>query len=440
MRVVTQDIVDAARGGDWLLAHELARRSVVESSIVLNLATGATTGDDQLAHDVIKCAGLCPLNLVGTLQCNHTITDTQESSTQGDKEALPERSTTDSHDEGSPKSGKQMSKKSVEILHKFVARMTENRTRRTHTATLVRLSKELLLAAGAGHLEEVKRLIKQGAYVNYKCPSHSLYQAATGEHQDVVFELLKSGAQPSFKVEGLDFMSWCISKGYLQCVRYFLRLEGVDAETRRYHHEQFWETTILTAVRSKQFECLEMLLKEPGINEVINKPARDGKTPLFIAASLGLDQFVKKLIDCGALLNLSDSSNETALFIAAEHGHVGCLELLIAAGADVNLANWRRTTPHIVATEKGHLKCSNLLKAANADVNKSIQSASRHQIPKSAESEALSDWAKKLRENGPAQQSTRDGIVSESSDNTGHNPTELSCEQNDQGCKSSAQI
>lgn len=61
----------------------------------------------------------------------------------------------------------------------------------------------------------------------------------------------------------------------------------------------------------------------------------NGTTPLMIAASKGLTQFVREILNHGAEVNAQDLDNWTALLCAAKAGHLDVVEILFESGADI---------------------------------------------------------------------------------------------------------
>ena len=66
----------------------------------------------------------------------------------------------------------------------------------------------------------------------------------------------------------------------------------------------------------------------------VNAQAKDGWTPLMVAARWRTPEFVQVLIDAGADLNLRNMDSKTALVLAKEGGQTQSVELLREAGAE----------------------------------------------------------------------------------------------------------
>lgn len=79
--------------------------------------------------------------------------------------------------------------------------------------------------------------------------------------------------------------------------------------------------------------------------------ARNGLTPLHLAADIGNVEIAQILLEHGAAVNqLSLDFGDSPLFMASSKGHKNVAELLLQHGADVNLAtNDKGFTPLYVA-------------------------------------------------------------------------------------------
>ncbi len=70
-----------------------------------------------------------------------------------------------------------------------------------------------------------------------------------------------------------------------------------------------------------------------GEDREVNRPERDGKTPLMLAAYSGHENIVRWLLGLGAHVTPQDTTGKTASDYAKEHGHTTCLRLLKNANA-----------------------------------------------------------------------------------------------------------
>jgi len=99
--------------------------------------------------------------------------------------------------------------------------------------------------------------------------------------------------------------------------------------------------------------------------------AVDGRTPLHVAAELGMCRFVRRIARGGVRVDLPDHQGLTALMAAASVGHVEAVALLLEAGAAVGVADGagRRPLHHAVQPLEDSVEVARLLLGARADVN-----------------------------------------------------------------------
>lgn len=91
-------------------------------------------------------------------------------------------------------------------------------------------------------------------------------------------------------------------------------------------------------------------------------------TPLIEAASKGLNDICRKLIEVGADVN-AKCARQTALTCASGAHHRDVCLTLIAAGADVNIQDSEGVSPLINAASDGYIDVCKQLIAAGVDVN-----------------------------------------------------------------------
>lgn len=89
--------------------------------------------------------------------------------------------------------------------------------------------------------------------------------------------------------------------------------------------------------------------------------AVDMNKELRLAASIGDDEAVAKLLDAGADVNAANKFNKTALMMAVENDNLETVALLLARGADVNARTVANCTALTFAAENGHSGITALL-------------------------------------------------------------------------------
>lgn len=95
-----------------------------------------------------------------------------------------------------------------------------------------------------------------------------------------------------------------------------------------------------------------------------------GSTPLDSAAHFGFKQMVELLISNGANVNARTANGDTPLHNASIYGYEDIAKLLISKGADVNVKNDFGATPLLLASiHQGNTKYGEFLIAKGADIN-----------------------------------------------------------------------
>jgi serine/threonine protein kinase len=193
-------------------------------------------------------------------------------------------------------------------------------------------NKELLKASQKGDVEEVKKLLKEGAYVNAKNEfgSTPLHLAAISGHIEVVKLLIEHGAYVNAKNE-------------------------------------FGSTPLYYATKNGHIEVVKLLIE----NEAdVNAEGDDGSTPLHIAARNGHIEIVKLLIENGANVNAKDKYGWTPLHEAAFYGHIEVARLLLEHGAEPNIKNNEGKTAMDLTLEKGYSDIVKLIRGIQRGIEK----------------------------------------------------------------------
>ena len=198
----------------------------------------------------------------------------------------------------------------------------------------------LYMAAGQGHLEIVRLLVKAGAAVD--------------------FQLSDDGATP---------LLIAASRGFTEIVRF---LAGTANASVNLAMTTTGEAPLCVAVHENYVDIVRYLVCDCHAN--VNQATTDnGRTPLIVAAIHGNLEVMKILVEQGhASLNFASVlGGASPLFCAAEYGKLELVRYLAAAGADVNQGlTSNGTTPLFIATKKNHLEVVKFLAAdAKADVN-----------------------------------------------------------------------
>ncbi|CAH0369602.1 unnamed protein product [Pelagomonas calceolata] len=191
-------------------------------------------------------------------------------------------------------------------------------------------SKAFCRAANDGNLEAVKKSIRDGADIDYRCPTSigketALFIASQNGHTEVVRLLLEAGADANI----------------------------VDHQGG---------TPLYIAAQEKHGDVVRLLLAEVDPRDSILKPSGSG--PLHVAAFQGGTAALETLLEDGRLpIDGRTTEGHTPLHQAAQEGRLKIIEALLRHGADATIA-WNGMTPADVASQNGHDEVAALLKEA----------------------------------------------------------------------------
>lgn len=91
--------------------------------------------------------------------------------------------------------------------------------------------------------------------------------------------------------------------------------------------------TLLTFIENEDLGGFKNFLDSRQLQ--VDDRDENGTTPLMVASTKGLTQFVKELLSHGADVNAQDIDNWTALICATKAGHFEVVEVLVGNGADI---------------------------------------------------------------------------------------------------------
>ena len=152
---------------------------------------------------------------------------------------------------------------------------------------------EIMIAARAGDLEQVRELLASGAEPDPKGIATPLYFAAQGGYLEIAELLLDSGADPNA--------------------------------------QSSWGTPLHIAARGGHIGLVSMLLQHGA--DSTSKGGDLDNTPLHEAAYVGATEIARLLIDQGANVNARNKEFEPPVHLAVQRGKSEIAELLRKAGA-----------------------------------------------------------------------------------------------------------
>ncbi len=243
----------------------------------------------------------------------------------------------------------------------------------------------LLAAAKAGHADVINVLLKNGAKVDAGSYSYTpLYYAIWSKDAQAVRALISGGADVNAKNEnGWTPLHYAAREGHKEIVELLLAHDADvnvgDANNNR--------TAAEHAMRKNHTEIVQLLIsKGADISPLhfalymkdedrarslieggadVSRRTPLGTTLLERAVDVGLKDIVELLIAKGADVNAKDDWNWTPLH-SAVYGHKDIVKLLIAKGANVNARNGASRTPLWYAQEEGHTEIVELLRKHGA--------------------------------------------------------------------------
>ena len=217
-------------------------------------------------------------------------------------------------------------------------------------ATARELEAKLVESARLGHSGEMKRLVREGVFVdsvNDLGYTPLMFCISRGSLDDVVF-LLGAGAEPNLEeADGWTALMFAAFQGDLEIINIL-----IDAGADVFHVSENGMTTYGAAATNNHLDIAAQLASI-GVTEALIDG--DGERML-------------KMIQEGADPDASSSTGWTALIFMVTRGDIEGSRAVINAGADVNKAENDGWTPLMIASEVGSIDLVKILLAAGADV------------------------------------------------------------------------
>lgn len=209
----------------------------------------------------------------------------------------------------------------------------------------------LSLAIKKGHTNIARILLENGADAN-----SDIKVAIKGENLETIKLLLDYGAT----INSEELLHATESYNY-QLVKLFANSKITKRQMK---------PALRTAIKSKDNKMI-MILIEAGADPFrkIRSLSSSQENKIFKAVWEGDYDFIKKSLNAGVDVDLSDSGLRTLVYKAAHYNKIKIVKFLIDAGADVNLKTDYLTSPLHAASGEGHFEVVKILIDAGADVN-----------------------------------------------------------------------
>lgn len=151
-----------------------------------------------------------------------------------------------------------------------------------------------MLVAGEGDIEEVKRIVEEGADITLRSK------------------------------DGRNMLHWSARGGNLELVEFFIE-KGVDHKFK----DNKGNLPVVHAIRCNHTEIAKLLLDKMKNYRWTNA---NGQSLVMEAAFAGNDEILKVLLDKGAPINLKDNKHRSAFWYAKKKKHKSTMALLIKNG------------------------------------------------------------------------------------------------------------
>lgn len=230
------------------------------------------------------------------------------------------------------------------------------------------------IACEKGYFNIARLLAEAGADVNQSSSDGTtpLFIAAAQGHDRVVSRLAVEANVNAVRSDGSTALSIAVEGNKLKVVQLLSVHPDVDINKARKNGV----TPLFIAVEKNLVSMVDWfvttLLRERHIRVDLNALKLDsGYTPLFVAILNKNPGMMNILIHGGANVNQVAKNGATPLFVAAEKGFVEGVTLLLAVpGIELDRALSDGTTPLHIASQKGHVSVVELLIKARAQANK----------------------------------------------------------------------
>jgi len=233
----------------------------------------------------------------------------------------------------------------------------------------VDINEDLIRAASAGDVRSIGRLLKKGAFPDYRSHDNAMHgrtpiiAAALNGHIGAVKYLLEHGAVIDFSDEkGATPLGSVIEwSGEHDMIR-FLVEHGADVNGK----DPYGRALILNE-RAIGDPVILKILTDAGAD--LNVSDEDGASGIYLASSSGRMESAVFFIEHGADINSRGRGSSTPVMAAVLSGNHEMLRFLLDKGGSPDIPDYEGRTPLMAASEKSDPGAVALLIAAGADVN-----------------------------------------------------------------------
>ncbi|WP_435625680.1 ankyrin repeat domain-containing protein [Flagellimonas sp.] len=230
----------------------------------------------------------------------------------------------------------------------------------------------LLYAVRRGDFEQVKKLVNEGADINFVQEGEGTALVLAIRHNELKIAryLLENGADPNLGTDSDGHPLWLAARnGNIGLVE-LLVSKGVDVNKKFYGDG----SALIQACKNGDMAMVKALVR---LKADINMGVRGDGSPLIMASKGGHFNIVEYLVGLGADVNQEVKGDETPLINASEQGHLDIVKFLVEKGADVNKictekrydGSIRVRTALSMADKKGHDSIVRYLKSKGAKAN-----------------------------------------------------------------------
>eukprot|EP01128_Nolandella_sp_AFSM9_P000616 TRINITY_DN10768_c0_g1_i1.p1 TRINITY_DN10768_c0_g1~~TRINITY_DN10768_c0_g1_i1.p1 ORF type:complete len:613 (+),score=129.71 TRINITY_DN10768_c0_g1_i1:89-1840(+) len=189
-----------------------------------------------------------------------------------------------------------------------------------------------------------------------------LYFAAQYGKTELVSRFIATAA---VDIDAADHHGW--TPLFIACLNGHLEVGQLlveHAATIEHIENEYGWTPIYAAVANNHIDMLRFLIKHKANVNVSDKL---GRSPLWLAASLGNTDLVEELLaNTSVDINAVDKSGRSPLYIAVQSGHLETLIVLVESKCNLALADVDGRTPLALAESLGHAKIEDYLLKNNA--------------------------------------------------------------------------